>query len=48
MERLEGVKLLMDLFFEEIPSKKKLRLHFHRFMQLLHEDLNKIRGQSDL
>ena len=37
----------MDLFFEEIPSKKKLRLHFHRFMQLLHEDLNKIRGQSD-
>ena len=37
----------MDLFFEEITSKKKLRLHFHRFMQLLHEDLNKIKGQSD-
>ena len=37
----------MDLFFKEIPSKKKLRLHFHRFMQLLHDDLNKVKGQAD-
>ena len=37
----------MDLFFKEIPSKKKLRLHFHRFMQLLHDDLNKVKGQTD-
>ena len=32
----------MDLFFKELKSKKKLRLHFHRFMKLLHEDLNKL------
>ena len=37
----------MDLFFKEIPSKKKLRLHFHRFMQLLHHDLNQVKGQTD-
>ena len=37
----------MDLFFKEISSKKKLRLHFHRFMQLLHDDLNQVKGQTD-
>ena len=37
----------MDLFFKEIPPKKKLRLHFHRFMQLLHHDLNQVKGQTD-
>ena len=42
-----GKTFLMDLFFKEIPSKKKLRLHFHRFMQLLHDDLNQLKGQTD-
>ena len=37
----------MDLFFKELKSKKKIRLHFHRFMKLLHEDLNKFKGQKD-
>ncbi|MCW8885505.1 MAG: cell division protein ZapE [Motiliproteus sp.] len=39
-----GKTLLMDLFFEEIDSPRKLRLHFHRFMQQVHQQLFKLSG----
>ncbi len=34
-----GKTHLVDLFFESLPIKSKLRLHFHRFMVLVHREL---------
>ena len=38
----------MDMLFEEINHEKKIRLHFHRFMQNLHESLKKHEGKDPL
>ena len=35
-----GKSMLMDIFYEEVRSNKKLRLHFHKFMQEIHESIN--------
>ena len=37
----------MDIFYETLEVEKKKRIHFHRFMKLLHEDLDKNSGQKD-
>ena len=37
----------MDMLFEEINHEKKIRLHFHRFMQNLHENLKQQEGGID-
>ena len=42
-----GKTQIMDIFFENLNIKKKKRLHFHRFMKVLHEDLEKLSGQED-
>ena len=42
-----GKTQIMDIFFENLDIKKKKRLHFHRFMKGLHEDLEKLSGQED-
>ncbi len=34
----------MDLFYEHLPVQRKLRIHFHRFMQRVHGDL-KLQGR---
>jgi len=34
-----GKTWLMDLFFEQLPVKRKQRIHFHRFMQRVHHSL---------
>ena len=34
-----GKTHLVDLFFENLPINEKLRLHFHRFMVLVHREL---------
>lgn len=39
-----GKTLLCDLFFDEIPFSDKTRLHFHSFMQQIHDDLGKLAG----
>jgi cell division protein ZapE len=36
-----GKTFLMDMFHKELPIKKKKRIHFHRFMNEIHEKLNK-------
>jgi cell division protein ZapE len=42
-----GKTWLMDLFFQSLPFKNKQRSHFHRFMQSLHDDLGRLKEQSD-
>ena len=42
-----GKTYLLDLFFEQLPEKKKLRLHFYRFMQQVHQHLQEFSKQSD-
>lgn len=39
-----GKTHLCDLFFEALPLKRKIRLHFHRFMQQIHTDLRALDG----
>ncbi|MEE3663453.1 cell division protein ZapE [Brenneria sp. g21c3] len=42
-----GKTWLMDLFFHSLPTERKLRLHFHRFMLRVHEELNGLQGQEN-
>lgn len=42
-----GKTYLMDLFFESLPFRRKLRMHFHRFMQRVHKELNSLRGTKN-
>ncbi|EPN9384616.1 cell division protein ZapE [Cronobacter malonaticus] len=42
-----GKTWLMDLFFHSLPGERKLRLHFHRFMLRVHEELATLQGQTD-
>ncbi|VAX02248.1 ATPase, AFG1 family [hydrothermal vent metagenome] len=42
-----GKTWLMDLFFETLPFEQKLRLHFHRFMQEIEDELAHLRRQRD-
>lgn len=42
-----GKTWLMDMFFQSIPGERKLRLHFHRFMLRVHEELTALQGHSD-
>ncbi|MBF7684535.1 AFG1 family ATPase [Acinetobacter sp. B10A] len=42
-----GKTWLMDLFFESLPLKRKMRLHFHHFMQYVHQQLNQRVGQQN-
>jgi cell division protein ZapE len=42
-----GKTLLMDLFFDCIPGEAKERLHFHRFMQRMHDELRRVGGQPN-
>lgn len=42
-----GKTWLMDMFFDNLPFKQKLRLHFHHFMQTVHDQLSLLKGQRD-
>ncbi|MBS0286201.1 MAG: AFG1 family ATPase [Proteobacteria bacterium] len=41
-----GKTFLMDLFYQTIPFEQKTRLHFHRFMQFVHQALTKHQGEA--
>lgn len=42
-----GKTYLMDIFFDSLPFERKLRAHFHRFMQRVHRDLKALSGQKN-
>ena len=42
-----GKTFLMDCFFHTLPTKKKLRMHFHRFIQMVHEQLTAHQGKKN-
>ena len=39
-----GKSFLMDCFFEVVPLKRKVRLHFHEFMREIHRELLNLQG----
>lgn len=42
-----GKTFMMDIFYECLSIKKKLRIHFHQFMENVHKDLNQYLGKKD-
>ncbi|MEM7206278.1 MAG: cell division protein ZapE [Pseudomonadota bacterium] len=42
-----GKTHLLDVFIDALPIEKKLRLHFHRFMRLVHDELNTLSDVQD-
>jgi cell division protein ZapE len=42
-----GKTYLMDVFFDCLPFEQKMRSHFHRFMQQIHRDLNRLEGEKN-
>ena len=42
-----GKTYLMDIFYESLPFKRKMRVHFHRFMRRIHQELTELKGQSN-
>lgn len=39
-----GKTYLVDTFYDCLPFERKLRVHFHRFMQRVHSDLTELEG----
>jgi cell division protein ZapE len=42
-----GKTYLVDTFFECLPFQRKLRVHFHRFMQRVHAELTSLEGEKN-
>jgi len=42
-----GKTFLMDLFYQHIDEKRKLRFHFHQFMQEIDAELRYLQGKKD-
>ncbi len=42
-----GKTYLMDLFFDNLQIKQKMRLHFHHFMLRMHKEMNLFAGQKN-
>lgn len=39
-----GKTYLMDAFYDSLPFEQKMRVHFHRFMQMAHRKLKELAG----
>ena len=42
-----GKTYLVDTFFDSLPTEKKMRVHFHRFMYRVHDELNALGDVND-
>lgn len=42
-----GKSFLMDCFFNAVPLKRKVRLHFHEFMREVHRELQDLHGTAN-
>jgi cell division protein ZapE len=42
-----GKTYLMDTFYEALPFDRKMRVHFHRFMQRVHKELKSLKGEKN-
>ncbi|MGP4844595.1 cell division protein ZapE [Marinobacter sp. 1Y8] len=42
-----GKTYLMDTFFESLPFERKMRVHFHRFMQRVHKEMQTLKGTKN-
>lgn len=42
-----GKTYLVDAFFDCLPFERKTRVHFHRFMQRVHVELNRLEGEKN-
>ncbi|WP_458527180.1 cell division protein ZapE [Onishia taeanensis] len=42
-----GKTYLVDTFYEALPFSEKMRTHFHRFMQRVHNELEHYKGEKD-
>ncbi len=42
-----GKTYLVDTFYDCLPFENKMRVHFHRFMHRVHQELKGLSGQSD-
>jgi cell division protein ZapE len=42
-----GKTYLVDTFYESLPFENKMRVHFHRFMHRVHQELTSLAGQAD-
>ena len=42
-----GKTHLVDFFYDQLPIENKMRLHFHRFMQIVHDEMGTLDSISD-
>ncbi|WP_026375863.1 cell division protein ZapE [Aestuariibacter salexigens] len=42
-----GKTYLVDTFYECLPFDKKMRIHFHRFMHRVHQEMKSLQNQQD-
>ncbi|WP_371188074.1 cell division protein ZapE [Thalassotalea maritima] len=42
-----GKTYLVDTFYDSLPFDNKMRVHFHRFMHRVHDELKLLKGQAD-
>jgi cell division protein ZapE len=42
-----GKTWLMDLFYHSLPGTRKMRMHFHRFMLMVHRKLDANKGKTN-
>lgn len=42
-----GKTYLVDTFYDALPTDRKMRVHFHRFMQRVHDELGELQQQAD-